>query len=208
MNNEYENRSKILTEQATNSLYHEMAIGQQTPANKKVVDINALEQDKMKAKVDKEKEKYDKQLQKNKEYNDLITSDIPDIIKNAELPDGNILVKLFKFAGEQNNEGLLLEPKWKPYETSGGKQAFKADDFEYSSRAIVIRKPSQAYLDTLESKSRQYIYTCLEEQKSVVWLNANQTIQSYVFLTDRKYPSIDFEGYLSIPVSAIQLIEK
>jgi hypothetical protein len=177
-------------------------------ANKVTVDVNAMERAKMQSKIDKEKEKYDKQLQKNKEYNDDIIKDIPQDLKNSDIADGNIIVKLFKFAGEQDNKGMLIEPKWKPYETSGGKQGFKADDIEYSSRAVVIKKPSKEYIDSMESKVREYLYNRLEEEKTIVWLNSNNPLQSYMFLTDRKYPTIDFEGYLSIPVSAIQLIEK
>ena len=116
---------------------------------------------------------------------------------------------MLKFEGIKTNEGKLLEPKYKPYELSNGQKATEMDKFEFSTRAIVIKKPDAEYSTALDSKLRSYIYDKLLEKQTVVWLSP-QTLTSMsvpFFDIDRKYPNVDFTGYLSVPITSIQLIE-
>lgn len=173
-------------------------------------DINSTNKNNTTNIQDKLKLKYFERLEKNRLYNDSILEDIPQTLTNAVLLDGNIVVKLLKFEGVKSNEGKLLEPKYKPYELSNGQKATEMDKFEFSTRAVVIKKPTQEYSNALDSKLRNYIYDNLEELKTIVWLSP-QTLTSMnvpFFDVDRKYPNVDFTGYLTIPITSIQLIEK
>lgn len=151
----------------------------------------------------------EKRLSSFKDYNSNITKDTNTDLINGEILDGNIIVRLFKYEAIQDNDGRLLEPKWKAFETEGGKFAAKIENIEYSSRAIIIKKPSQEYVKALNSPYQEYRYNQLEEGKTKVWLSLGTVSnEMYNFYDDRKFPVATFNGYLSVPVSAIQLIEQ
>ena len=111
----------------------------------------------------KDTSKLQKRLVANKEYNENILKDVPTEILNGETLDGNIIIRLFKFEAMQDNDGKLLEPKWKAFETEGGKWAAKIENAEYTSKGIVIKKPSDEFIKSLENKQQEYRYSKLEE---------------------------------------------
>lgn len=150
----------------------------------------------------------EKRLALNKKYNETIAIDLPSILMEGEILDGNVIVRLFKFEAAQDNDGKLLEPKWKAFETEGGKFAAKIENIEYSSRAIVIKKPSQEYIKALNSPYQEYRFNRLIEGTTKVWLSpGTANNDNYVFIEDRDFPVTQFNGFMSIPISAIQFIE-
>lgn len=170
--------------------------------SKLIVNTSQTAQEKLKS-------KFFERIEKNNEYNQNILKDIPEEVEKGILLDGNVVVKLLKFDGIKDNQGMLIEPKYKPYELSNGQKASEMDKFEYSSRAVIIKKPSEEYVKSLNQPTREYVYNLLKEKETIIWLSPN-TLKGLAlpfFDTDRKYPSDEFNGYLTIPITAIQMIE-
>lgn len=151
----------------------------------------------------------EKRLALNKKYNETIATDIPKSLLDGEILDGNIIVRLFKFEAAQDNDGKLLEPKWKAFETEGGKFAAKIENVEYSTRAIVIKKPSKDYIKSLNSPYQEYRFNRLEEGVTKVWLSqGTANNDNYILFEDRNFPVSQFNGFMSVPVSCVQFIEE
>ena len=147
-----------------------------------------------------------KRIDENKAFNKNILEHKAELDK-VEFITGDIIVRMLKFEGEQDNEGMLLERKFKPFETEGGRPASKIDDWDYSTKAVVVKMPSTRFLDLMTSEHRQR-YDLLKEG-DIVWLNMSvmQRAEQYAFIHERNYPVQGYEGYLLMPISKFDVIE-
>jgi hypothetical protein len=174
----------------------------ESKVKKTVLDVN-------KVSLDERKDKYFQKIAENKKYNDEILNDIPDSISKGNLVGGNIILKVLKYDGYQTNDGKLIEPKWKLYETDAGKKASIMEQISYSTRAIVIKKPSIEYISSLDNKVQSYLYDQLKEKETIIWVKPSrlESANPPEFKVDRQYPNVMFEGYISLGLSDIEFIE-
>jgi hypothetical protein len=147
-----------------------------------------------------------KRIEENKKFNQNILEHKESLDK-VEFITGDIIVRMLKFEGEQDNEGLLLERKFKPFETEGGRPASKIDDWDYSTKAVVVKMPSKRFLALLTPENRARYE--LVKEGDIIWLNMSvmQRAEQYAFIHERNYPVQGYEGYLLIPVNRFDVIE-
>jgi hypothetical protein len=148
----------------------------------------------------------EKRIAENKKFNDNILEHKGELDK-VEFITGDIVVRMLKTVGQQDNNGILLERKFKAFETEGGRPASKIDDWDYSTRAVVIKMPSKRFLDLLTPENKQR-YDLVKEG-DIVWLNMAimQRAEQYAFIHERNYPVQGYEGYLLLPINKFDVIE-
>ena len=147
-----------------------------------------------------------RRIEENQKYNDSIFEH-KDIFDKLDILDGKVIIRLLKYTGEQDNEGLLLERKFKAYETEGGRPSSKIEDWDYSMRAVIIKKPGTGYINALTNDELRQRFDAIEVG-DIIWLPMSLMHDSNaVFIHERNYPVEGFEGYLSIHVGQIQVKE-
>lgn len=151
-------------------------------------------------------EELQKKIKENKEYNDNVLSDKDKLFSHLEIVDGNILIRCLKFTGEQDNDGLLLERKFEAYTTAGGKPASKLEDWAWSPRAVIVKMPPQHYIDSIQSPDVKYRFENIKEG-DIIWPSLQSMTGNYYFPEQRNHPVQSNEGYMYIPVTAIQMKE-
>lgn len=152
------------------------------------------------------KEDLLRRVQENEKYNENVLEH-KELFDKLEILDGKIILRLLKYTGEQDNDGLLLERKFKAFETEGGKPASKIEDWDYSMKAVVIKKPDNDYIDSLTNPELKYRFSKLNIGDTV-WLPMSLMNDSNaVFIHERNYPVQGFEGYLAVHVGALQVKE-
>ena len=153
------------------------------------------------------KEDLEKRIAENKAYNENILEDLP-LFDTLEILDGKVIIRLLKHVGEQDNDGLLLERKFKAFETEGGKPASKIENWDYAMKAVIIKKPEQGYMDALTNGELKQKFDNINVG-DVVWLPMSLMHDTNaVFIHERNYPVEGFAGYLSVFVGALQMKEK
>jgi len=153
------------------------------------------------------KEDLEKRIAENKAYNENILED-KALFDSLEILDGKVIIRLLKHVGEQDNDGLLLERKFKAFETEGGKPASKIENWDYAMKAVIIKKPEQDYLDAIENKELKQRYNNINIGDTV-WLPMSLMHDTNaVFIHERNYPVEGFAGYLSVHVGVLQMKEK
>lgn len=165
--------------------------------NSKIKSINAQANSRF-------KEDLEKRISENKAYNDNIFEHKTQL-DTLEILDGKVLIRLLKHTGEQDNDGLLLERKFKQFESEGGKPASKIDNWDYAMKAIVIKKPEQDYINGLESKDFQARYNRIQEGDTVLLPVTLMHDSNAIFIRERDYPVEGFEGYMLVNVTALQM---
>jgi hypothetical protein len=158
------------------------------------------------ANISRFKEDLLRRIKENTTYNESVLEH-KEVFDKLEILDGKLILRLLKYTGEQDNDGLLLERKFKAFETEGGKQASKIEDWDFSMKAVVIKKPEQDYIDALTNTELKYRYAKLDVG-DVVWLPMTLMNDSNaVFIHERNYPVQGFEGYLAVHVGSVQMKE-
>jgi hypothetical protein len=154
------------------------------------------------------KSRYDLELQKkieeNRAFNEAMKASSP-AFDHLEICDGMVLVGLLKFEGDQTNDGKLLEVKFKPFQSEGGKPISKVDEWYFSTRAVIIKLPPVEHAIGEDSKAKLQRF----KVGDIVWLTTAMLMDpNKRFIEDRSKPVADFGGYLSVPIAAFQMVEK
>lgn len=153
------------------------------------------------------KNRYEQELEKKIEENKAFNADMKlshTAFDHLTIMDGMILIGLLKFEGDQTNDGKLLEVKFKPFQSEGGKAISKVDEWYFSSRAVIIKLPPLENIIGEETKLKMSKLSVGD----IVWINTAVMMDpNKRFFHERSKPVTDFGGYLSIPLSAIQAVE-
>jgi hypothetical protein len=145
----------------------------------------------------------ERKVQENKDFNDNMLAST-NRFNHIEIMDGMILVGLLKYAGEQTNDGKLLEVKLKPMQSEGGQPITRIEDWSYSTRAVIIKLPPIDGVIGEDAKERLKRFSVGD----IVWIATGMMVDpNKRFIEDRTTPVTEFGGYLSIPMSAIQCRE-
>lgn len=150
------------------------------------------------------REELEKKVTENKTFNDNVL-DGKESFDDKQIIDSNILIRSLKFTGEQSNDDLLLERKYTSFTTNAGKPGSKVEDWGWSSKAVIIKMPEQWYIDTISSPEIKAKYAQLKEGDEV-WCHISTYMSTnYLFIHERNFPVEANQGYLSVPISAIQM---
>ncbi len=147
--------------------------------------------------------KISQKISENKLYNE-------NILKTRHafdevLFDGNVIVRLIKVTKSVSD---LDDRKFKTYETEGGKVGTKVDDYQYTTMGVVIKKPTQDYIDNIDNAITKWRYNALVEGETIVLLNPGLTNSSSIaYFPDRNEVVHEFEGYVSVSLGMIQSIK-
>lgn len=147
--------------------------------------------------------KISQKILENENYNNTILESRHAFDEN--MFDGNVIVRLLKVTKFVSD---LDDRKFKTYETEGGKIGTKVDDYQYTTMGIVIKKPSQDYIDKIDNDITKWRYNNLVEGKTIVLLNPGLTNSSTIaYFPDRNEVVHEFEGYVSVSLGMIQSIK-
>jgi hypothetical protein len=142
-------------------------------------------------------------MQENKDFNAKMIAST-NKFDHIEIMDGMILIGLLKYAGEQTNDGKLLEVKLKPMQSEGGQPITRIEDWSFSTRAVIIKLPPVEGVIGEDAKERLKRFSVGD----IVWIATGMMVDpNKRFIEDRTTPVTEFGGFLSIPMSAIQCKE-
>lgn len=149
-------------------------------------------------------ERIAKKIAENDAYNRDILKGVEEALSGIEIMDGNIIIKLYKITGTD----FLGQRQYKAFETAGGKSSAKIEDFEYGTFGRVVLKPSKAYIETLTDETLKYRYGQLTEKETDVYLNPTlMSSGNIAFYPNRNESVHNFEGYIIVPISFIQVVK-
>ena len=149
-------------------------------------------------------EEFEKRILENQKFNDNVLSEKEILFDNIINIDGNIIVRALKYTGETTNNGLLLERKYESYTTQGGKPASKVEDWNWADKGVIVKMPEADYIEQIVSPEIKWRYQALKEG-DLVYLNRSVMAGHNTYYETRDFPVIENRGYLSVPVTAIQM---
>lgn len=123
--------------------------------------------------------------------------DIHENIKSGTLPGNRILIRLFKFEFDTTTEGGLIIPKFKKYETDGGRLASKIEEIKWQPRGVVVKLGD----DMTEGDRNRY------KVGDIVWIPLSSMMSGTEFFEERDTPAASFNGYILLNPGTIQFIE-
>lgn len=146
----------------------------------------------------------ERKVAENKSFNEKMLS-AHNRFNHLQITDGMILIGLLKYTGEQTNDGKLLELKLKPMQSEGGKPITRVEDWDYSTRAVIVKLPPVEEVIGEDAKSRLNRFSVGD----IIWVHTSVMVDpNKRFIEDRTVPVTEFGGFLSVPISAIQMLEK
>lgn len=118
-------------------------------------------------------------------------------IEQGTLPGNIMLVRLFKFEFETETEGGLIVPKFKNYETDGGRWASKIDQLVWQARGVVVKHGTK-----MEDEDKEQMPV-----GSIVWVPLSTLASGREFYDERETPAAVYDGYSRILPGAVEFIE-
>lgn len=133
------------------------------------------------------------EITKRQEYNKNIL-DAPSQIKEGKILGKNVLIKLLYYEVETTTKNGVIEPRYKVFETEGGRPGVNIDDTPWQRRGVVVKVGDEVTNDIKEG--------------DFVWVSPMVLRDGFDFLINPEHPVDKPCGYKRVPVSMIELIEK